>query len=205
MWKIDICVSMRWERQGISPFFIITEQRQLLRPSILLSFLPFNLLLDFTTISTFPSLSFFRSLFLYLYLTTYLYLRINLIPFQHLQFSNSRDVPLVSLRRTTSNTTPGIGGGPRSLLYNSYNKAENNVLITSDAEVFTSSFLSILLSCHLISSPLMSSHLISFHRCVRSTLYLWKWIRLIISFSQLIFADLRYPLSILNILSFLFF
>ena len=51
------------------------------------------------------------------------------------QFSSSRDVPLVSLRRTTSNTTPGIGGGPRSLLYNSYNKTENNVLVTSDAEV----------------------------------------------------------------------
>ena len=51
------------------------------------------------------------------------------------QFSNSRDVPIVSLRRTTSNTTPGIGGGPRSLLYNSFNKAENNVIVTSDAEV----------------------------------------------------------------------
>ena len=50
------------------------------------------------------------------------------------EFGNSRDLPLVSLRRTTSNTTPGIGGGPRSLHYNSYNKAENNVLITSDAE-----------------------------------------------------------------------
>jgi len=40
---------------------------------------------------------------------------------QH-EFANSRDVPLVSLRRTTSNTTPGIGGGPRALHYNSYNK-----------------------------------------------------------------------------------
>jgi len=50
------------------------------------------------------------------------------------EFSSSRDVPLVSLRRTTSNTTPGIGGGPRSLLYNTYNKAENNVLVTSDVE-----------------------------------------------------------------------
>eukprot|EP01034_Spumella_vulgaris_P022090 gene22090-28189_t len=29
------------------------------------------------------------------------------------EFSNSRDMPLVSLRRTTSNATPGIGGGPR--------------------------------------------------------------------------------------------
>ena len=53
------------------------------------------------------------------------------------QFSNSRDVPLVSLRRTTTNTTPGIGGGSRTLLYNSYNKAENNVLVTSESEVFT--------------------------------------------------------------------
>ena len=50
------------------------------------------------------------------------------------EFSNSRDVPLVSLRRTTSNATPGIGGGPRTLYYNSFNKAENNVLILSDAE-----------------------------------------------------------------------
>lgn len=50
------------------------------------------------------------------------------------EFGNSRDVPLVSLRRTTSNATPGIGGGPRTLSYNSLNKAENNVLILSDAE-----------------------------------------------------------------------
>jgi hypothetical protein len=46
-----------------------------------------------------------------------------------------RDVPLVSLRRTTSNATPGIGGGPRTLSYNTLNKTENNVLILSDAEV----------------------------------------------------------------------
>lgn len=50
------------------------------------------------------------------------------------EFSNGRDVPLVSLRRTTSNATPGIGGGPRSLAFNSLNKAENNVLILSDGE-----------------------------------------------------------------------
>jgi coatomer protein complex subunit alpha (xenin) len=50
------------------------------------------------------------------------------------EFDKSRDVPLVSFRRTTSNTTPGIGGGPRCLLYNSFNKAENNVLVTSDVE-----------------------------------------------------------------------
>jgi coatomer protein complex subunit alpha (xenin) len=50
------------------------------------------------------------------------------------EFHNSRDVPLVSLRRTTSNATPGIGGGPRTLTYNVFNKAENNVLITSDAD-----------------------------------------------------------------------
>lgn len=50
------------------------------------------------------------------------------------EFSSSRDVPLVSLRRTTANATPGIGGGPRTLSYNTLNKAENNVLILSDAE-----------------------------------------------------------------------
>jgi coatomer protein complex subunit alpha (xenin) len=50
------------------------------------------------------------------------------------EFSSGRDIPLVSLRRTSSNTTPGIGGGPRHLSYNSLNKAENNVLIVSDAE-----------------------------------------------------------------------
>jgi coatomer protein complex subunit alpha (xenin) len=50
------------------------------------------------------------------------------------EFQSSRDIPLVSLRRTTSNATPGIGGGPHSLSYNSFNKAENTVLITSDAE-----------------------------------------------------------------------
>lgn len=50
------------------------------------------------------------------------------------EFGNGRDVPLVSLRRTTSNTTPGIGGGPRHLEYNALNKGENNVLITSEAE-----------------------------------------------------------------------
>jgi coatomer protein complex subunit alpha (xenin) len=50
------------------------------------------------------------------------------------EFGNSRDAPLVSLRRTTSSSTPGIGGGPRGLTYNSFNKAENNILITSDSE-----------------------------------------------------------------------
>jgi len=50
------------------------------------------------------------------------------------EFGNGRDVPLVSLRRTTTNTTPGIGGGPRNLEYNVLNKGENNVLITSEAE-----------------------------------------------------------------------
>ena len=50
------------------------------------------------------------------------------------EFGNSRDVALVSLRRTTSNNTPGIGGGPRTLSYNTLNKSENNVLITSDTE-----------------------------------------------------------------------
>jgi coatomer subunit alpha len=50
------------------------------------------------------------------------------------EFSSTRDMPLVSLRRTTSNATPGIGGGARTLSYNSLNKAENNVLIQSDAD-----------------------------------------------------------------------
>eukprot|EP00602_Paraphysomonas_sp_CaronLab_P003921 CAMPEP_0185017118 /NCGR_PEP_ID=MMETSP1103-20130426/76_1 /TAXON_ID=36769 /ORGANISM="Paraphysomonas bandaiensis, Strain Caron Lab Isolate" /LENGTH=1209 /DNA_ID=CAMNT_0027546379 /DNA_START=137 /DNA_END=3767 /DNA_ORIENTATION=- len=50
------------------------------------------------------------------------------------EFGNGRDIPLVSLRRTTTNTTPGIGGGPRTLSYNVLNKTENNVLITSDAD-----------------------------------------------------------------------
>jgi hypothetical protein len=49
------------------------------------------------------------------------------------EFHNARDVPLVSLRRTTSSARPGIGGGPRTLTYNVINKAENNVLIASDA------------------------------------------------------------------------
>jgi coatomer protein complex subunit alpha (xenin) len=50
------------------------------------------------------------------------------------EFSSGRDNPPVSLRRTSSNTTPGIGGGPRTLSFNSLNKAENNVLICSDSE-----------------------------------------------------------------------
>lgn len=49
------------------------------------------------------------------------------------EFETSRDVPLVSLRRTP-NGTPGIGGGPRTLHFNVLNKTENNVLIMSDAE-----------------------------------------------------------------------
>ena len=50
------------------------------------------------------------------------------------EFSSGRDAPLVSLRRTSSSSTPGIGGGPRTLNFNSFNKAENNVIITSDIE-----------------------------------------------------------------------
>lgn len=53
---------------------------------------------------------------------------------RHYDFSNNRDGPLVSLRRTNSTATPGIGGGPKSLSYNIFNKSENNVLITSDAD-----------------------------------------------------------------------
>ena len=49
-------------------------------------------------------------------------------------FSNGRDAPLASLRRNSSHATPGIGGGPRGLNHNIFNKAENNVLITSDSE-----------------------------------------------------------------------
>ena len=50
------------------------------------------------------------------------------------EFGNGRDIPLVSLRRSSANTTPGIGGGPRGLSYNVLNKADNNVLITSDSD-----------------------------------------------------------------------
>ena len=49
------------------------------------------------------------------------------------EFDSSRDVPLVSLRRTP-NGTPGIGGGPRSLHFNVLNKSESNILIMSNAE-----------------------------------------------------------------------
>jgi coatomer subunit alpha len=50
------------------------------------------------------------------------------------EFGNGRDIPLVSLRRSSASTTAGIGGGPRSLSFNVLNKTENNVLITSDAD-----------------------------------------------------------------------
>lgn len=52
----------------------------------------------------------------------------------HEYSSNNRDVPLVSLRRSTSTGTSGIGGGPRHLQYNSLNKTDNNVLILSDSD-----------------------------------------------------------------------
>lgn len=48
------------------------------------------------------------------------------------EFNTSRDVPLVSLRRTSTNSTPGIGGGPRTMSFNVFNKSENNVIIISD-------------------------------------------------------------------------
>ncbi len=38
------------------------------------------------------------------------------------EFGNGRDISLSSLRRTSFNMTPGIGGGPRSLQYNAFNK-----------------------------------------------------------------------------------
>ena len=50
------------------------------------------------------------------------------------EFATSKTNTLVSLRRTGASVTPGIGGGPRTLLYNVYNKAENNVLVSSDVE-----------------------------------------------------------------------
>lgn len=50
------------------------------------------------------------------------------------EFSTAKDSILVSLRRSGITVTPGIGGGPRVLSYNIFNKSENNVLITSDAE-----------------------------------------------------------------------
>lgn len=50
------------------------------------------------------------------------------------EYSNGRDVPLVSLRRANTSNTVGIGGGPRTLQYNTLNKSEHNVLILSDVE-----------------------------------------------------------------------
>jgi coatomer protein complex subunit alpha (xenin) len=50
------------------------------------------------------------------------------------EFQSGRDIMLGSLRRTASNTTPGIGGGPRTLQYNAFNKNDNNIIITSDAD-----------------------------------------------------------------------
>ena len=64
---------------------------------------------------------------------------------QH-EFANSRDVPLVSLRRTTSNTTPGIGGGPRALHYNSYNKVRMTASVSPHAHPP--------LSCFFLCGPL---------------------------------------------------
>lgn len=48
-------------------------------------------------------------------------------------YSSNRDTQVVSLRRSTPNT-PGTGGGPKTLSFNVYNKAENNILITSDVD-----------------------------------------------------------------------
>ena len=50
-------------------------------------------------------------------------------------YSNNRDVPLVSLRRT--NTSTGTSGSflqtnPRVIYYNVFNKTENNILLLSD-------------------------------------------------------------------------
>lgn len=50
------------------------------------------------------------------------------------EYANGKDIPLVSLRRTSATGTLGVGGGPRTLMFNSYNKTENNVLIVADSE-----------------------------------------------------------------------
>ena len=50
------------------------------------------------------------------------------------EFANGKDNTLISLRRSGNSTVPGIGGGPRSLAYNIFNKTENNILVTSDLE-----------------------------------------------------------------------
>ena len=50
------------------------------------------------------------------------------------EFGNGRDISLSSLRRTNFNMTAGIGGGPRSLSYNAFNKSEINVLLQLDSE-----------------------------------------------------------------------
>jgi coatomer protein complex subunit alpha (xenin) len=50
------------------------------------------------------------------------------------EYNNGRDVPLVSLRRANTSSTVGIGGGPRTLQYNTLNKSEHNVLVLSDTE-----------------------------------------------------------------------
>jgi coatomer subunit alpha len=50
------------------------------------------------------------------------------------EFGNGRDISLASLRRTSYNMTPGIGGGPRTLHFNVFNKAEINVLLHTDSD-----------------------------------------------------------------------
>jgi coatomer subunit alpha len=50
------------------------------------------------------------------------------------EFGSGRDVPLVSLRRAGHNQGSGLGNVIRSLQYNVFNPAENNVLILSDTE-----------------------------------------------------------------------
>lgn len=53
---------------------------------------------------------------------------------RQLEFKNGKDVPLLSLRRSASVSTPGIGGNPRSLAYNFLNKQEQNLLVVYDSE-----------------------------------------------------------------------
>jgi len=50
-----------------------------------------------------------------------------------LEFNNGKDVPLLSLRRS-STTVSGIGGNPRSLSYNFLNKQEHNLLVLYDSD-----------------------------------------------------------------------
>lgn len=53
---------------------------------------------------------------------------------RQIDFTTNKDTPLVGFRRPTANFTPGVGGGPRALFYNSFNKSEHNVLVLHSQE-----------------------------------------------------------------------